>query len=77
MFVTWFFFIANIFIMQIVLLNFLIAEVSMTYERVKGLGPCLLYQKKQELNVFILKVIKYFGKKDEFKALIMISPLNM
>lgn len=44
--VTWFFFIANIFMMQIVLLNFLIAEVSMTYERVKGLGPCLLYQKK-------------------------------
>lgn len=51
--VTWTFFIANIFIMQIVLLNFLIAEVSMTYERVKSMGPCLLFQKKQELNFFI------------------------
>lgn len=44
--VTWFFFIANIFIMQIVLLNFLIAEVSMTYARVGDLGPCLVFQKK-------------------------------
>ena len=41
--VTWFFFMANIFIMQIVLLNFLIAEVSMTYANVLDLGPCLMY----------------------------------
>lgn len=41
--VTWIFFIINIFVMQIVLLNFLIAEVSMTYSRIKELGPCLIY----------------------------------
>lgn len=43
MIVTWFFFIVNIFIMQIVLLNFLIAEVSQTYSRIKDLGPCLMF----------------------------------
>lgn len=41
--VTWLFFMANIFIMQIVLLNFLVAEVSTTYTRVLELGPCLMY----------------------------------
>ena len=71
--VVWFFFIANIFIMQIVLLNFLIAEVSMTYENIKGLGPCLLYQKKQELNFFIQKVVKSYGLNNPFKSLIFIS----
>lgn len=44
--IVWIFFIANIFIMQIVLLNFLIAEVSMTYDRVNSCGPCLMFQKK-------------------------------
>lgn len=74
MFVTWFFFIMNIFIMQIVLLNFLIAEVSMTYDRIKNLGSCLLFQKKQELNFFVQKVLKVYDKHDAFKALIFTSP---
>lgn len=72
--VTWTFFIANIFIMQIVLLNFLIAEVSMTYERVKSMGPCLLFQKKQELNFFIQKILKVYDKKNPFRALIFQVP---
>ena len=72
--VTWFFFIANIFIMQIVLLNFLIAEVSMTYDRIKNMGPCLMFQKKHELNFFVQKCLKYYGKYDPFTALIFKSP---
>jgi len=71
--VTWFFFIANIFIMQIVLLNFLIAEVSMTYDRIKNTGPSLMFQKKQELNFFVQKVLQFFGRNNQFKALIFIS----
>lgn len=59
--VTWLFFIFNVFIMQIVLLNFLVAEVSMTYDRIKNLGPCLMFQKKHELNFFVLKVNLLFG----------------
>lgn len=75
--ITWFFFIANIFIMQIVLLNFLIAEVSMTYGRINELGSCLMFQKKQELNYFVLKVFKYMGKKDPYKALVFVSPKTL
>lgn len=74
MIVTWFFFIANIFIMQIVLLNFLIAEVSMTYERVNSLGSCLLYQKKQELNFFVQKVLKFYQLEDKFRVVVFVSP---
>lgn len=74
--VTWFFFMANIFIMQIVLLNFLIAEVSRTYERVKDIGPCLMYQKKQELNFFVQKILRMYGKEDPFKALIFVTPTD-
>lgn len=72
--VTWGFFIANIFLMQIVLLNFLIAEVSMTYDRINSLGPCLLYQKKQELNFFTQKVLKIYEQRDPFKALMFTAP---
>jgi len=75
--VTWFFFISNIFIMQIVLLNFLIAEVSMTYERVKSTGPCLVYQKKQELNFFVLKILKFYKYDCPFKAVVFICPSEM
>lgn len=77
MIVTWFFFVANIFIMQIVLLNFLIAEVSMTYERINSLGSCLLYQKKQELNFFVQKVLKFYQKEDLFKALTFVAPTHV
>lgn len=75
--VTWFFFVANIFIMQIVLLNFLVAEVSMTYARIKDLGPCLIYQKKQELNFFVQKILVVYQKQNPFKALIFINPKDM
>jgi hypothetical protein len=37
-FVIWAFRLANIFIMMIILLNFLIAEVSQTYDKVKSAG---------------------------------------
>lgn len=55
-------------------MNFLIAEVSMTYDRIKSLGPCLMFQKKQELNFFTQKIFKFYGKNDPFKSLIFVSP---
>lgn len=36
--------------MLIIILNFLIAEVSMTYDKVKSSGMQFLYQKKSEVN---------------------------
>lgn len=56
------------------MLNFLIAEVSMTYDRIKNLGPCLMFQKKHELNFFCLKIFKFYARNDPFKALLFISP---
>jgi len=48
--------------MMIVLLNFLIAEVGQTYDKVKSDGSMLLYQKKAELNLLAFKIFKMFGK---------------
>lgn len=56
------------------MLNFLIAEVSMTYNRINDLGPCLIFQKKHELNFFAQKVLRFYNKQDPFKALIFVSP---
>ena len=49
--VIWFFWLANIFISSIILLNFVIAEVSSTYERVRDSGEIFIYQKRAELNL--------------------------
>lgn len=43
MVIIWFSWLVNILIMLIVMLNFLIAEVSQTYDKVKGQGKMLLY----------------------------------
>lgn len=71
---TWIFFVIQTFVMQIVLLNFLIAEVSMTFENVNNLGSSLIYQKKQGLNLFVQKILKFYGKDDPFKALVFVAP---
>lgn len=41
--VIWFFWVANIFTTSIILLNFVIAEVSATYERVRESGEIFIY----------------------------------
>ena len=56
--VCWF---VNIFLMLIIILNFLIAEVSQTYDRVKGSGKMFLYQKKCEINWNAYVYRKMFG----------------
>jgi len=48
--VLWLIWYMNVFVMVIVLLNFLIAEVSATYETVKEGGDKILYAKRAELN---------------------------
>lgn len=74
MFLIWFFWLFNIFIMLIVMLNFLIAEVSQTYDKVKGQGKMLLYQKKAELNLLACKIFRMFGKRTAFKVLVFTTP---
>jgi len=74
MLIIWFFWVVNIFIMLIVMLNFLIAEVSQTYDKVKGQGKMLLYQKKAELNLLACKIFKMFGRRSSFKVLVFTGP---
>ena len=58
-FLIWF---VNCIVMIIIMLNFLIAEVSKTYERVRNQGEMLLYKKKAELNVQAYMVADYFSR---------------
>ena len=74
--IVWLFWVLNIFIMLIVLLNFLIAEVSQTYDKVKSQGDMLLYQKKAELNLLAYKIFKMFGKRSYFKVIVFTRPKN-
>jgi len=60
--------------MMIVLMNFLIAEVSQTYDKVKSDGKMLLYQKKAELNLLAFKIFKMFGKRSFFKVIVFTYP---
>jgi hypothetical protein len=46
----WTFWFMNMFIMLIVILNFLIAEVSQTYDKVKSSGKTFLYISKASVN---------------------------
>ena len=48
--VLWLIWWLNVFVMVIVLLNFLVAEVSATYSKVKEAGSKVIYAKKAELN---------------------------
>jgi len=46
----WTFWFMNMFIMLIVILNFLVAEVSETYDKVKSSGKTFLYLSKAGVN---------------------------
>lgn len=48
-------------VMIIVLLNFLIAEVSMTYEKVKSSGNQFIYSRKADLNLQTFQILEMFG----------------
>ena len=43
-FIIWMFWFFNLFFMLIIMLNFLIAEVSQTYDKVKSQGLVLIYR---------------------------------
>ena len=65
--IIWFF---NIFFMVIILANFLIAEVSVTFEDVKNLGNVFLNREKAKFNELIFQIQAYFGIKNEFSVMV-------
>jgi len=60
--------------MVIVLLNFLIAEVSATYETVKEGGAKILYAKRAELNLKTQEIYALFGMRSSFRVIVYTSP---
>ena len=60
----------NVFVMVIVLLNFLIAEVSATYEDVKSGGSAILYAKRAELNLVAQEIYALFGDRTSFRVIV-------
>jgi hypothetical protein len=75
----WTFWFLNMFIMLIVILNFLIAEVSQTYDKVKSSGKTFLYLSKASVNkiAFEYRHSLGYGQKDKFVTLVFKSPKDM
>ena len=65
--VTWFF---QTFFMLIIMLNFLIAVITSTYERVMNYQKIISYQHKAELNYETFALMSFFGELEEYKFLI-------
>jgi hypothetical protein len=64
--------------MCIIILNFLIAEVSQTYDRVKGSGKMFLYQKRCEINWNAYVYRKMIGiDEDKFQVIVFKSPKSV
>lgn len=72
-FIVWFMWIVHQFIMLILLLNFLIAIVSQSYENVMQQSETMLYDQRIELNKETILTLEFFGKLRNFKALIVAS----
>jgi len=67
--ILWVFWMLNIFIMVIVLLNFLIAEVSTTYTRISEAGSQFIFQKKAEMNMKARQLQNMFGFSQHFQVI--------
>lgn len=73
-YIIWFFWFCNVFIMMIIMLNFLIAEVGQTYQKIQSKGQKLHYQQRADLNLLTQKIKKLFNKlvghRTKYKVLI-------
>ena len=60
----------NIVLMLIILLNFLIAVISQTYERVSGSRVSYTYKDKAEMNVECATILKRVYQQGEVKMIV-------
>ena len=67
MWITWF---SNLFLMSIILANFLIAEVGVTFEKVQNLGNVFLNVEKAKFNKLIFQIESFFGYHNRFSVII-------
>jgi len=66
----WFLWFCNLILMLIILLNFLIAVISQTYERVSGSKVSYTYKDKAEMNVECATILKFIYQQGEVKMII-------
>jgi hypothetical protein len=57
--------------MMIVLTNFLVAEVGVTFEDVINEGNTLLYKEKASFNLFVFQIWKFFGYENKFNFIVL------
>ena len=65
--ITWYF---QTFFMLIIMLNFLIAVITSTYERVVNYQKIISYMHKAELNAETFSLMSYFSELPEFKYIV-------
>jgi hypothetical protein len=56
------------------MLNFLIAEVSQTYDKVKSQGLVSIYRQKAALNKLVFQIKHLFGFKNEYIVITFEKP---
>ena len=65
--ICWFF---QTFFMLIIMLNFLIAVITSTYERVMNYQKIISYMHKAELNVENFQLISFFYSLEEYRFIV-------
>ena len=74
--ITWCFWILDIYLILVVMLNLLIAQVGQIYDQIMSQGETIIYKERAQLNLKVYQNEYFFGKKHEFVALIMQTPLE-
>jgi uncharacterized membrane protein len=76
-YLLWLFWFINIFLMLIILLNFLIAVISATYERVDSQKTNYTYKDKAEMNEECCTILKSLYLKGEVKMIVFSYDKNL
>ena len=76
-YLLWFFWFINIFLMLIILLNFLIAVISATYEKVNSQKINYTYKDKAEMNEECCTILKSLYNKGEVKLICFTYDKNL
>mmetsp|Transcript_19632 Transcript_19632/g.30271 ORF Transcript_19632/g.30271 Transcript_19632/m.30271 type:complete len:202 (+) Transcript_19632:2112-2717(+) len=66
----WLMWFVNIFLMLIMLLNFLIAVISQTYERVASSQISYTYKDRAEMNQECMQILSHFYKSPQMKMIV-------
>lgn len=69
--IIWIFWFINMFIMLIVMLNLVIAEVGQIYDKVMSQGKSSIYKQRADLNKMIFQIEDFFGYRKEYKKIVI------